>query len=315
MAHMQLMDLSQSAQVTKLNSLADFVSENVPQWLNVVGMPTDDVLRPFLRSLDVHRLTIDNILDPEQRAKTDYFEDYIFFTARLTCNSENEAKYSFLLLENLLISFQSSHNQFEDISAKFPGKKSTKQLTCDYLFYLLLDNLVGNEMDHIEKLDDEADELEQNYLEKQKYFSLDNIYHAKRLVMQARRKVVPLRDCLMQLLKSGDEYILENNMVYFRDVYEQAARANDAIDGLKEMLNTLLEIFLSSVNNKMNQTMKVLTVFAAIFIPLSFIASLYGMNFEYMPELKWHYGYFVTLGGMATLAIGLFVWFKCKKWI
>jgi magnesium transporter len=132
--------------------------------------------------------------------------------------------------------------------------------------------------------------------------------------MFLRKKLSPLRDCFASILKSDSDFFEQKNLIYFRDVYDHTLKLNESLDGQREMLVTLLEIYLSSVNNKMNETMKVLTMFAAIFIPLSFIASLYGMNFINMPELKWHYGYYVTLAGMATIGLGLLFWFKKKKW-
>jgi magnesium transporter len=132
--------------------------------------------------------------------------------------------------------------------------------------------------------------------------------------MFLRKKLSPLRDCFASILKSDSVFFEQKNLIYFRDVYDHTLKLNESLDGQREMLVTLLEIYLSSVNNKMNETMKVLTMFAAIFIPLSFIASLYGMNFINMPELKWHYGYYVTLAGMATIGLGLLFWFKKKKW-
>ena len=286
------------------------------QWINVVGLADKTRITELLQHFNIHPLVIEDVFCTLQRPKIDYFDDYSFLVVKVQLKKQKFVQFSFILLNNLIISLQDLDVSFFTRVEERLSMKGTKarQNSVDYLLYLMLDSLVDNQFVVVEAIEDRVDGLEERFLKNEQLLSLPDIYKLKREVMYLRKRLSPLRDCLASTLKNESKLFAKSNLVYFRDVYDHTIRLNESLDGQREMLVTLLEIYLSSVNNKMNQTMKVLTMFAAIFIPLSFIASLYGMNFTYMPELKWHYGYYMALGGMACIGIGLLLWFKKKKW-
>lgn len=299
-----------------LTELPAVTNANFQHWINIVNLQDKQAITDLLQQFNIHPLVIEDVFNTEQRPKIDYFDEYLFMVARVQLDKRRSVQFSFILLPDTLISIQDLHydyfklaNQRLDIA-----DAKVRQNGCDYLFYLLLDGLVDNQMLVVETVEEKVESLEELFLKNQESLSLDAIYKLKQQVLFLRKKLLPLRDCLTSLLKSETHLIDKHTMVYLRDVYDHTVRLNESLDAQREMLVTLLEIYLSSVNNKMNQTMKVLTMFAAIFIPLSFIASLYGMNFANMPELKWHYGYYITLGVMASIGFGLLAWFKKKKW-
>lgn len=286
------------------------------KWINIVGLNDKTAITNLLLYYKIHPLVIEDIFNTEQRPKIDYFDDYLFIVVRVQMKNRHFVQFSFILLHDVIISLQDVNDNFFTLvnqRLSIVGTKARKN-GVDYLLYLMLDSLVDNQFSIVDSIEDKVDDLEESFLKEQQSLSLTSIYKLKREVMYLRKKLSPLRDCLASILKSEANLFEEQNLVYYRDVYDHTLKLNESLDSQREMLVTLLEIYLSSVNNKMNQTMKVLTMFAAIFIPLSFIASLYGMNFSNMPELKWHYGYYATLGVMATVGFGLLFWFKKKKW-
>jgi magnesium transporter len=289
---------------------------NKKRWINIIGLEDKMKITELLQFYQIHPLVIEDIFNTEQRPKVDYYDNYLFMVVRIQVDERHSVQFSFVLLKDIVISLQDvDHDFFVSVEQRLAtsGTK-VRQNTVDYLFYLMLDTLVDNQLNVVETVEDKVDALEEKFLKDQQSLLLTNIYKLKREVMYLRKKLLPLRDCLASFLKSDLDLLDKHNVIYFRDVYDHTLRLNDSLDNQREMLVTLLEIYLSSLNNKMNQTMKVLTMFAAIFIPLSFIASLYGMNFTNMPELKWHYGYYFTLGLMAVIGLGLLAWFKKKKW-
>lgn len=299
-----------------IEGLPELKTQDKKTWINIIGLADKLAITTLLQHYNIHPLVIEDIFNTEQRSKIDYFDDYSFIVVKIQMNKRSFVQFSFIILEDTIISLQDINSNFFTIVKQRLSMKGTKARKngVDYLLYLMLDSLVDNQFAVVEAIEDKVDDLEESFLKDQQSLSLTSIYKLKREVMYLRKKLSPLRDCLSSILKSESDLFEQQDLVYFRDIYDHTLRLNESLDGQREMLVTLLEIHLSSVNNKMNQTMKVLTMFAAIFIPLSFIASLYGMNFTNMPELKWHYGYYMTLGGMATIGIGLLLWFKKKKW-
>lgn len=283
-------------------------------WINVTGLEQQQEITQLLESFQIHPMVVEDIFSNQQRTKIDYFDDYLFCIVKIKAPDHTTLKFSFIVMKNLVVSVQEEGSDFfAEIERRISNKNSkARQSSAQYLFYLLLDKLVDKQLSLVEQVEQKVDVLEENFIQNQQSLSLTDIYDLKREVIELRKRVVPIRDMLASLLKSDE--LDKHSIIYFRDIYDHSLRLNDMLDNQKELLTTLLDIYLSSINNKMNQTMKVLTMFAAIFIPLSFIASVYGMNFSNMPELKWHYGYYFALGLMALIGVSLLSWFKHKKW-
>ena len=289
---------------------------NTQVWIAITGFANLNLILDIVNHYNLHPLVVEDILNMHQRTKLDYFSCYLYVVARLQTEVGINQQLSFILLKDCLISFQevpSPHyelvNHRLDVAASRIRTSGT-----DYLFYSLVDALVDAQFHLVDTSEDVIESLEESVIEKSLPLSLPNFYKLKRRVMRLRKQLQPMRDVLSLMIKSDDLFITASTSIYLRDVYDHTLRLNDSLETQRDMLSTLLEIHLSSINNRMNQTMKVLTMFSAVFIPLSFLASLYGMNFEYMPELHWHYGYYFTLGLMGTIIVGLMAWFRKKKW-
>lgn len=303
-----------------LTRLADFTRKNMKCndkfWLNVSGFADVAAITDLTSQIELHPLVIEDIFNMNQRPKVEFFEKYVFIVLHIQMDIKQTQQVSFILFENMLVCFQElAAPGFQLIEQRLdtPNSKLTS-LGSDYLFYFCLDILVDSQFLIVEALGDDIEALEEHIISKERNLPLPQFYRQKRRLMKLRKQLQPLRDGFSSLLKSDGLFIKESTLIYLRDVHDHTLRLNDMLESQREMLMTLLEVYLSGVNNKMNQTMKVLTMFSAVFIPLGFIASLYGMNFVNMPELKWHYGYYFTLGIMASVAVGLMAWFRIKKW-
>lgn len=290
---------------------------NTQTWITVTGFLNTPLIIQLANHYNLHPLVIEDILNMHQRTKIDYFSDYLYLVADLQTSIDISQQLSFILAKNIIISFQevpSPHFGLVNHRLDLPASRM-RTSGADYMLYSLLDALVDTQFHIVNVSEDTIETLEENVIEKSQPLSLPNFYKLKRHVMALRKQLQPLRDVLSLLIKSDETLITNNTSIYLRDVYDHTLRLNESLESQRDMLSTLLEIHLSSINNRMNQTMKVLTMFSAIFIPLSFIASLYGMNFTNMPELHWHYGYYMTLGLMGSVAGGLLIWFRKKGWL
>jgi magnesium transporter len=185
----------------------------------------------------------------------------------------------------------------------------------DYLVYALMDAIVDYYFTILEKLGEKIELLEENLVTTPTPQTLQKIHRLKRELIFLRKSVWPLRDVVGGLEKRESPLIKETTVVFFRDVYDHTMRIIDMVETFRDMVSGMLDIYLSSINSRMNEIMKVLTIIATIFIPLTLIASIYGMNFRYMPELEWHWGYPVVLLSMGVLSVLMLIYFRRKKWI
>ena len=194
------------------------------------------------------------------------------------------------------------------------GKGLVRKRKSDYIFYRLIDIIVDNYFLVIEHLAERIEELEEKILQDPDVGVHEEIYELKRKIGFVKRTISPLRECISNVIKSDGDLVSESTQNYFRDVYDHLINLIETVDSQRETINDFLNLYMSAMSNKMNEVMKVLTIFASIFIPLTFIAGIYGMNFEIMPELQWKYGYFIAWGGMGIVALLLLIYFKRKKW-
>ncbi len=290
-------------------------------WIDVVGL--DDVvgINNFCQQFDIHPLVIEDIVNTEQRAKLDVFDDYLFLVVK-ACYKKEEShllhydQISIILKENLLITFHERSNDiFTQIRKQFSNPKARLRNTgVDYLLYSLLDAVVDDYLDIIDSKTEAIENLEDELIENPCDISLNDIYKLKRNNVTLRKAIFPWREIANSLMKESSDLIKPDTTIYLRDLYDHVVRVLEILDAYRDMTATMLDIYLSSINNRMNDIMKILTMFSAIFIPLAFITGFYGMNFVNMPILKWYYGYYFISGVMALIAIGLMWFFKRKKW-
>lgn len=290
-------------------------------WLDVVGTHNLSLLKSLEETISLHPLIIEDIHSTNQRLKIDYFPNYLFIVLKAINYQPKEAislvQVSFLIGKNFVFSFQEYlPNQFNPIFDRVKNPKSRlRKLGADYLAYLLLDILIDNYFTILEDFSDQFDDLQEQVVQYPTPDLLQTIYSLKKEVITLRKATWPLREVVSQLSKRDSDFVDEATVIYFRDINDQVFQIIDTIETFRDILSGMIDIFMSSVSNKMNEIMKVLTIIATIFIPLTFIAGIYGMNFQNMPELTWRWGYLTIICVMFALAIGMVIFFRKKKWI
>ena len=306
--------------ITTLEELQPPADESVT-WVNVGGLHKVEVLETFGKQFNLHPLLLEDIANTDQRPKLDDYDTYAFLVMKmLTTTDRGEIlveQVSFVLGRNYVLSFQ------EDGTDVFPsvrdrlrgGKGRIRQSGADYLVYALLDAIVDQYFLVLEILGERIESLQDAVVENPKPQTLRAIHALKRDLLVLRRAVWPLREVMNSLSRSDSTLLQSSTKVFFRDVYDHVVQVVDTIETLREMAASMLDVYLSSVSNRLNAVMRVLTVITTIFMPLSFIASIYGMNFEYMPELRWEWGYPLALGLMGMIAAAMLIGFRRRKWL
>ncbi|MCB2206980.1 MAG: magnesium/cobalt transporter CorA [Bacteroidetes bacterium] len=291
-------------------------------WLNMHGIHDVSLVSKVCSMVDAHRLVVQDILDTNERTKLQEFDNHLFFTIRSVAyhkekqELENE-KISFLLGKNYVISFQEKKGDyFEYIRQRIRESKGlSRQRSSDYLLFLLLDAVLNNYFNVIESIDHVVSEVPiSELIKKTDPEVIIGFENQKVQLREVKSYIMPFYDSV-QLLENGDsEFIQAPHTKYFFDLKDQCLQVKDHIESLIQKLESMSALYFSLQGHRANEIMKTLTIVAGIFIPLSFIAGLYGMNFEYMPELGYKYAYFIVLGIMATVFIGMIWYFKRKKW-
>ncbi|MBU1090323.1 MAG: magnesium/cobalt transporter CorA, partial [Candidatus Omnitrophica bacterium] len=260
-------------------------------------------------------------LNTDQRPKMEDFGSYIYMVMKMLSYNQAEAEVeieqvSMILGNNFLISFQEKEGDvFDSIRERIrTAKGRIRKSGVDYLVYTLIDAVIDNYFLILEKIGEKIEVLEEELINTPTQETMRNIHSLKREMIFLRKSVWPMRELINGLQKSESSVINKSTGIFLRDVYDHTIQVIDTVESLRDMASGMLDIYLSSISNRMNEVMKVLTIFAAIFIPLTFIAGVYGMNFKFMPELEWKYGYFVALSLMAAVGITLVLFFKRKKW-
>ncbi len=295
---------------------------NVDQvsWINFHRIPTEGELVELSKIFNIHRTTKEDILDTTQRPKVEEFEDYLYFSLASFIPSKkgvpNTEQISFVLGENFLISIQErKSDHFPSVRERIKsntGILRTKK--ADYLLYRLLDCILDSYFNVLEKISEEIETLDFEATSSPTPEVLNKIENDKRILIHLRKLIFPIKEIVSRLDIGFPKFIDKNNEPYFRDLKDTAQNLLDEIDTNKQILESLTQLYYATLSHRMNEIMKVLTMVGAIFIPLTFIAGIYGMNFHYIPELEWKYSYFVAWGVMITLAVVLMIYFKRKKW-
>ncbi|GAB2796800.1 magnesium/cobalt transporter CorA [Rhabdobacter roseus] len=294
-------------------------------WLDVDGIHEPKVIEQVGQYYRLHPLLLEDIMNTEQKPKVEAYDDQRLFVTLKMLHLDNPntldlnfEHVSFVLGPRYLLSFQEERTGdifvpvIERLKASV-GK--TRRHGADYLLFALMDVVVDNYFLILEKFGEQLDALEDSIISGAGQESLSELYTLKRELTFARRLIWPLRDIINQLIRDDSPLISPQVLPYFRDLYDHSMQAIETIDAYRELVASLVEVHLSTLSNRMNEVMKTLTIFSAIFMPLTFIVGVYGMNFDYMPELRARYGYFVVWGVMVAITIGLARYFKWKKWM
>ncbi len=290
-------------------------------WINVDGLHETETMKALGDCFGLHPLVLEDILNTDQRPKMEDYGSYLYLVFKmLYYEAESrtvlQEQISLVLGERFVISFQEREGDvFEPVRDRIrTGKGLVRKMGADYLVYTLLDVVVDNYFSVLEKLGENIEVLADRVLSAPEPTTLSEVQRSKREMLFLHRWVWPLREAVSALTKRDSSLVKEPTAIYLRDVYDHTLQIMDAVDLYREMLSETLDLYVSTVSNKLNQVMTVLTIIATIFIPLTFIAGVYGMNFKFMPELDWRWGYpFIWL---VMIAIGVFmlVAFRRKKW-
>jgi len=291
-------------------------------WLRVCGLSDIKTIQKIGEQLSIHPLTLEDILNTNQRPKVEVFDQYIYIVLKKISNISDflhveYAQLSIILCNNYVITFEeTSDNHFDKLKSRLQkGTGLIRKLSTDYLAYALIDSIVDQYFQLQESIDDYIENLEDELLFSPSQETLNSIHHLKREMIFLRKAISSISELITIILREDSSFISSDVKVYYRDVLDHAIRLHDSIDTYRELISGMLNIYLSVLSNKTNEIMRILTVFASIFIPLTFIAGIYGMNFDYMPELRWKWSYpLLWLVFMVTIMI-LLVLFKRKKWI
>jgi magnesium transporter len=291
-------------------------------WINIDGVYQVEVLEKIGAHFGIHPLILEDIMHTVQRPKMEDFEDYIFVVVKMIYYDEkdNEIKaeqVSIILGPNFVISFQEKEGDvFDHVRERIRRNKGRiRKMKPDYLAYALLDTIVDHYFIVLEKLGEKIEGMEEELVTKPTPETLQTIHTLKRELIFLRKSIWPLREVISVLERGELSLIHESTGIYLRDVYDHTIQVADTLETFRDMVSGMLDIYLSSISNKMNEVMKVLTMIATIFIPLTFVAGIYGMNFKYIPELEWHWGYAAALVLMGIIAFVMVLYFRNKKWL
>jgi len=307
----------------QLTDLTTTLSEPYRTWIDVEGLSDVTIIEQIAEKYALHPLTVEDILNVSQRPKVEEFNNYLFVTLKvLLWNNEKSTfsveQFSLAIGENFLLSFQESDsNLFDKIRSRFQkgiGARLHLQGT-DYLAYRLIDTIVDQYFVVLEALGDKIEDLEETIVNAPTQQNSRNLYRIKRQVLMLRKAIWPMREAISNLLRIDGELITPATHLYYRDLYDHVAQAIDSLEVFRDMMSSILDVYLSSLSNRMNEIMKVLTIIATIFIPITFIASLFGMNFKYMPELAWRWSYPAVLVIMVIVVLFMLRYFRKQKWL
>lgn len=294
----------------------DFVS-----WIHFSGIDIS-AYENLGKQFDIHNLTLEDVLNSDLRPKFEDLDHYSFLSLKLMIPKLGDYKFqsvsvNIILGENYVISFMDSNHAVLD-SLRSRIENSTRRIRlkgADYLFFAVADTIVDNYFHLIENWNDQLNQLEE-FIEKEDSDLVPRkIQDFKKQIMKARRGILPLKEAYDLLIQSESDLFVEENVKYFRDTQDHILFVIDQLDYLRDYLSNIRDTHQSEQNNQLNKTMKLLTLIATIFIPLTFLAGVYGMNFKYMPELEWKYGYFSIIVIMILVAIGMIWYFRKKRWL
>lgn len=295
---------------------------NLNLWINIDGIDQVKIIEKLGGYFGIHPLTLEDILNTGQRPKMEDYGSYIYTVLKMMLLDEEKEEIiidqvSIILGPNYILSFQEREGDvFDPIRERLRNPASRlRKNGVDHLAYSLIDAVVDNYFLILEHFGEEIEKLEEELIIYPTPETLHAIQKYKRDMIILRRSVWPLRELINSLQRTESGLIKEITQIYLRDIYDHTIQVIDSIEVFRDILSSMVDVYLSSLSNRMNDIMKILTIIATIFIPLTFIAGVYGMNFEYMPELEWRWGYPVAMTGMALIGISMFLYFKKKRWV
>ena len=313
-------DKSTRSDITEIGQLGKCLKTDSVSWVNVNGVHDANLVSEIGSIYNIHDLVLEDVLNTEHNPKVEPFDDYVFFTMKMIFYNEEgrleKEQLSIVFSKAFVLCFQERKGDvFDPLRERIQkGSGIIRKKGTDYLVYRLIDTVVDNYFFAIESIEEKLEDLEEDVIHNTEVDHTVEIQRLKREILGIKRALLPLRDAVSSLEKGFSEIIEPVNDKYFHDVYDHLIQIQDTLESNREILSGLMDMQLANMSNRMNEVMRVLTVIATIFIPLTFIAGIYGMNFQHMPELNWRYGYAGVWGIMILVLLGMLVFFKKKKW-
>ena len=288
-------------------------------WINIDGIHDSNIIKDIGKHFGFHYLLLEDIMNNEQRPKIETFEDHIFIVLKMLNYEQKEVvteQISIIIGKNFVISFQETEGDiFDPIRKRIrENKGKLRKRGPDYLAYSLIDAIVDHYFAVLEKLEEEIEEVEES-ITRPTAETIKNMHLLKRQTISLQRSIWPLREVVSGMIRSESALLKKTTAIYLRDVYDHTIQVMDTIETFRDILSGMMEVYLFSVSNRTNEIMKVLTIIGTIFIPLTFITGVYGMNFDFMPALAWEYGYYAVMIGMMSIIIFLLLYFRKRRWI
>ncbi|MBN2282838.1 MAG: magnesium/cobalt transporter CorA [Deltaproteobacteria bacterium] len=307
--------------VKNIEDVLPFKETPAVTWVNIDGLHDVDIIEKVGGYFNIHPLVLEDIVHTGQRPKFEELEEYIFVILRMFYfgtdgESIESEQVSVILGPNYVISFQERTGDiFNALRERLRnGRGRIRRMGADYLAYSLMDSIVDNYFVILERYGEQVELIEEELAKQPDTGTMATIHRLKKEVVMLRKSIWPLREIVSGLERSESELVKESMSIFLRDLYDHTIQVIDAVEAYQDVLSGLLDLYLSSISNRMNEVMKVLTIFATIFIPLTFIAGIYGMNFEYMPELKWHWAYPVFWIVIIAVSAVMLIFFRRRKW-
>lgn len=313
----------EQTQFQSIDEILKYKDSATVTWVIIEGLTSVDIIESIGKNFCIHQLVLEDILNTHQRPRFEEYDDHLYIVLKCLFSevepfSVSYEQVSLLVLRNFVFLFkEKTDDLFQPVMQRINNSKGRfRSLGADYLTYAILDTIVDQNFILIDSLDEAITTLEDSLIASEPtQDTLNTIQKLRREIVSIRRQVSPVRELMAEMLHCESELIDQKTHIYLRDVSDHAIRVIESVELYRDILTGLLDIYLSSVSKKMNEVMKVLTVFASIFIPLTFLAGIYGMNFEYMPELKWKWAYPVLWGIFFMVPVVLLIYFKRKKWL
>lgn len=307
-------------EIINLDDLSFLTNNEKVYWLNIDGVHNPTIIEKVGKIYNLHQLTLEDILNTNHRPKAEEHDEYIHVVMKMPYMYEDNIaveQVSFILGKNYVITFQEGmedvFNPVREIIRRNKGKLRKKK--ADYLLYALMDSVVDGYLTVLENMSEIIENVEDRLIKHKPGYYLRDIYSLKKLIMFLRKSIFPVKDIISILGKTESDLICENTQLYLRDTADHIVHSVELIDIFREMLAEMFNIYVSQINSKTNEIMKWLTILSSIFIPITFVVGIYGMNFEHMPEIKWIYGYPFVMAINVLIILFMVLYFKRKKWI
>ncbi|MCD4714494.1 MAG: magnesium/cobalt transporter CorA [Clostridiales bacterium] len=302
----------------KLESLNELIIEDKKYWINITGLHDIELIRQIGEKFDIHHMDLEDVVHVSQRSKIEIKDNYLFSIFKMIYLSGDETKHehvSIFLKDNVLLSFQEVPGDvFDGVRTRLEvGKGRTRRLDIDYLFYALIDVLVDHYFPVINQSYAIFNDVELKALE-EGGTDMSEIYRLRKELLYMVNAVTPIKDAIYNFTKTENPYFKKESIPYYSDVMDHLSQISDSLKSYREMINSLYEMQMAKVSNDLNKTMMTLTTFSVIFIPLSFLAGVFGMNFTHFPGMTYPYAIYIFVVVCVAIALGMLSYFKLKKW-